>query len=158
MTLLRPTVELVAVAWLKAAVDGVSGNVATTLPDLSSWYNDQFIEVMNVGGTPGVENPMRNSVVTVNCFAAKLGSTKPPWNKAATLAEAVLEATYGVRYRPDPAVWITTLPTGYDNALVESVKAVSEIKKLPSDASQYAVFSLDLQFNWVRASLVVTSQ
>lgn len=150
---LIPHAEMVAKAWLLAAVPGLSGNVATTLPDLP-WYNDQFIQVMNVGGTPDPHVPQLNPVVTVNCFAASPGSTKPPWNKASSLAMAVWKATFQVRYAPDPAVELA-MPSMYGRALCQSVLPVSDIKKLPSDPSQYAVFSLDLQFNWVPASVVI---
>lgn len=153
-TLLLPTAELVAKYWLIAAVERLAGgNVATTLPDLP-WPNDEFCQVMNVGGTPEQYVPQMQPVVTVNCFAARKNSTKPPWNKAATLAMDVLLATYPIRYAPDPAVMLA-LPDEYGLARVQKVKAVSDIRKLPSDASQYAVFSLDLEFGWAPDSVVI---
>lgn len=154
-TLLLPTAELVAKYWLIAAVSRLSGgNVATTLPDLP-WTNDEFVQVMNVGGTPHGHVPQMESAVTVNAFAAREDSTKPPWNQAATLAMEILVATYKIRYAPDPAVMLA-LPSGYGLARVHKVKAVSEIKKLPSDGSQYAVFTLDLVIGWTPDSVVIT--
>lgn len=150
-----PNAELVAKHWLLAAVAGLAGKVATTLPDLP-WPDNEFVQVMAVGGSPDPEIPQLHPVVTVNAFAAKPGSLKPPWNKAATLAMGIWAACYQKRYAPHAAVELS-LPSGYGRALVQSVFPVGEVKRLPSDASQYAVYSLDIQINWVPGSLEVVA-
>jgi len=153
-TPLLPTAELVAVRWLLAAVTGLTGKVATTLPD-APWTDNEFVQVMAVGGSPDPDVPMFHPVVTVNVYAEKPGSRKPPWGQAFQLAQRIVMATYTKRWAPDPAVELTGLPANYGRAIVGSVFPVSEIRKLPSDPSQYAVYTMDLQFNWAPASVVI---
>lgn len=152
---LLPNSMLVAKHWLLAAVDGVNSNVATTLPD-QPWPDDQFIQVMNVGGAPDIDNPMFHPVVGVNIYAVKPGSTKPPWGKAAQFGMKVVQACYVKPYAPDGQTRVV-LPGSYDDAIVTSVYPVSDLREVPSDPSQYAVYSVDLVLTWVPASLVVTS-
>lgn len=148
-----PNAELVAKAWLLAAVPGLSANVATTLPDLP-WPNSEFIQVIRVGGSPHPELPQFQPVMSINCFAAKQNSTKPPWNQANELAMRVVMATYPTRYRNSPAVMLT-MPTGYGLARVQSVYPLTEPVKTPSDPSQYALYTVDLQFVWTPDSEVI---
>jgi len=150
---LLPNAELVAKTWLLAAVGGLDNNVATTLPD-PPWPNDEFIQIMQVGGSPNMYVPQFSPVVTLNCFAMKKNSTKPPWNKASGLGMRAIMACYEVRYAPDTAVELD-LPVNYGRAIVQSVYPVSELRRLPSDPSQYAVYNVDLHFVWVPASVVI---
>lgn len=145
---LIPNAEQVAVAWLKAAVSGITTNVATDLPD-PSWLNDEFIQVMKVGGSPDIDVPMLHPVISVNCWAMKANSRRPPWNHANELAMRVVKAAYQQAFKraPDPTV-LVTLPSGYMTARVRSVYPLAEPNRLPSDPSQYAAYTLDLQFSW----------
>jgi hypothetical protein len=151
---LLPNSLLVAKHWLLAAVGGLDQNVATTLPD-PPWHNDEFLQVMNVGGAPDLDVPMFHPVVSVNCFAMKPNSTKPPWGRAAQLGMRVIKATYQIAYAPSTRVELN-LPDGYGRAIVHSVSAVSDLREIPSDPSQYAAYNLDLAIHWTPASLVVT--
>ncbi len=154
-TLLLPNVELIASAWVIAAVDGVTaGKVATKLPD-APWPDNEFVQIMQVGGTPDPDNPQSQPVVSFNCYANKANSKNPPWGQANQLAMRIWRATYVKRWQPHPAVELTTLPTGYGRAIVQTVTALSEPKRIPSDPSQYAVYSLDVQFYWIPASEVI---
>lgn len=146
---LIPNAEQVAKAWLVAAVDGLSGNVATALPDVP-WYHDEFIQIMKVGGSPEIDTPLLHPVISVNCYAMKQNSRRPPWNQANELAMRVLKAAYeqAFRFAPDPTVTLT-LAAGFMAARICSVYPLSEINRLPSDPSQYAAYTLDLQFTWV---------
>lgn len=154
-TPLLPNTELVAKHWLLAAVEGVDANVATTLPDLP-WANDEFIRIASVGGTPEIDNPLFSGVISVECYAARPGSTKPPWGHASNLAMRVVMACYGQRglYNPDPRV-LVSLPAGYGPAQVESVWPVSEVRKAPPDPSQYALYLVDLALTWIPAGVTV---
>ena len=158
---LIPHNELVARAWLVAAVDGLSASkVATTLPD-PPWTDNEFVQIMQVGGSPNAELPIFEPVISVNCFALVAGSAKPPWGQANQLAEKIRATCYNRR----PAAAATTLDlatllgaafAGYGGALVRTVTPVSEPSRIPSDPSQYAVYNLDLQFNWSASSEVYT--
>lgn len=150
---LLPNAELVARAWLLAAVPNLTGKVATTLPE-PPWADDEFVQIMQVGGSPNIEVPQFRPVVSVNCFAMKANSLNPPWGQANQLAEQIRMATYEIRTRGEAGVALT-LPSGYGVALVQSVYPVSEPRRIPSDPSQFAVYNLDLQFIWTPASELV---
>lgn len=155
MTLLLPNDELVAMAWLPAAVSRITtAKVATTLPD-PPWTDDEFVQIMQVGGDADRDNMISEPVISVNCFAMKASSIKPPWGQANHLASLIWEATFQRRWAPDPAVELT-MPTGYGRAIVRTVSALTRPRRIESDPSQYAVYNLDLQFNWVPASVVIT--
>lgn len=150
-TPLLPNDEQVAVAWIKAAL-GIT-NVATSLPD-PPWTDDQFVQVMQVGGSPDIDVPMFHPVVSLNAFAMKPGSLKPPWGQAHHLVMRVLMATYATARQPAGRVELD-LPDNYGRAIVCSVYPVSQPRKIPSDPSQYAVYNLDLNMTWYPASVVV---
>ena len=155
---LIPHDELIAKAWLLAAVPGLAGKVATTLPD-PPWADDEFVQIMSVGGPPDPEIPRLDPVVTLSCFAMTPGSAKPPWGVANQLAMRIWRATFPIRYAPHPAVELdingAAGVTGqYGRAQCTSVQAASPIRRLPSDPSQYAVYNLDLIFSWTPVSEV----
>jgi len=152
-TPLLPNDELVAKAWLEAAVPLTAGKVATTLPD-PPWTDDEFVQIMQVGGNPDPELMIAEPVVSVNCFAMKANSIKPPWGQANHLAQLIWQATLQRRWAPHPAVELV-LPSGYGRAIVRTAQAVSLPKRVPSDPSQYAVYNLDIQFSWIPASVVI---
>lgn len=154
-----PNDELVARAWLAAAVDDLTvDKIATTLPD-PPWTDNEFVQIMQVGGTPDTHLPINEPVISINCFAMVPGSTKPPWGQANELAMKVMAATYD--RRPAAAATALNLATllgaafsEYGGVLVRSVWPVSQPRRIPSDPSQYAVYNLDLQFSWVASSEV----
>ena len=133
---LRPTPELVAIAWLTTIV---GDRVATTLPkDNSSWAASGFCTVTSAGGTPNLYVPLREPVMGVDCWACSPQSQKPPWNIAAGLAEAVQAACYD-----HPAIPQTVaLPSGYPAARVLSAYTAGEHRRVPDDPSSYARYSI----------------
>ena len=141
---LRATPELVAEAWLKTVV---GDRVATTLPkDNSSWAASGFVTLVTAGGTPNAYVPLREPVIGVDCWANNPQSQKPPWNKAAALAEAIQAACYDHPAIPQPV----TLPAGYPAALVRSAYTTGEPRRIHDDASSYARYSIPgLVIAWV---------
>ena len=133
---LRPTPELVATAWLKTVV---GDRVATTLPkDNATWAASGFCTLVVAGGTPNLYVPLREPAVGVDCWANNPQSQKPPWNKAAALAEAIQAACYD-----HPAIpQVLTLPTGYPAARVLSAYTTGEHRRVHDDASSYARYSI----------------
>ena len=137
---LRATPELVATAWLKTVVGDI---VATTLPKPGnsgavSWADTGFVTLVTAGGTPNLYVPLREPVMGVSCWAASPGSQKPPWNKAAVLAEAIQAACYD-----HPAIPQTvTLPAGYPGARVLSAYTTGEHRRIHDDASSYARYDI----------------
>lgn len=138
---LRATPELVAIAWLKTVVGDC---VATTLPkptkdgSVLSWADTGFVTLAVAGGTPNLYVPLRAPVMGVDCWAANVGSQKPPWDKAAILAEAIQAACYDDASIPQTV----SLPSGYPAARVLSAYTTGEHRRMPDDASSYARYSI----------------
>lgn len=133
---LRATPELVATAWLKTVV---GDRVATTLPkDNSSWAASGFCTLVTAGGTPNLYVPLRDPAIGVDCWAVNPQSQKPPWNKAAVLAEAIQAACYDHPTIPQTV----TLPAGYPAARVLSAYTTGESRRIHDDASSYARYSI----------------
>lgn len=134
--LLRATPELVAEAWLKTIV---GDRVATTLPkDNTSWAASGFCTLVVAGGTPNLYVPLREPAIGVDCWAVNPQSQKPPWTKAAMLAEAIQAACYDHRAIPQTV----TLPAGYPAAQVKSAYTTGEHRRVPDDPSSYARYSI----------------
>lgn len=141
---LRATPELVAEAWLKTIV---GDRVATTLPkDNSSWAASGFCTLVTAGGTPNMYVPLREPVIGVDCWANNPQSQKPPWNKAAMLAEAIVAACQDHRNIGQTV----TLPSGYPAAAVRSAYVTGDPRRIPDDPSSYARYSIPgLALAWV---------
>lgn len=141
---LRATPELVATAWLKTVV---GDRVATTLPkDNSTWAASGFVTLTSAGGTPNLYVPLREPVMSVDCWAFNADSQKPPWNKAACLAEAIQAACYQHTAIPQTV----TLPTGYPTVQVRSAYTTGEHRRIPDDPSSYARYMIPgLVISWV---------
>ncbi|MFI5473208.1 hypothetical protein ACIA6D_23580 [Streptomyces cacaoi] len=145
---LRATPELVATAWLKTVV---GDRVATTLPkpDSSSnysWAASGFCTLVVAGGTANAYVPLRDPVIGVDCWAVNPQSQKPPWDKAAMLAEAIQTACYEHAAIPQTV----TLPDGYPAARVLSAYTTGEARRIHGDPSSYARYSIPgLVIAWV---------
>lgn len=143
----RANTELVAVAWLQGADGMEPGQVATTLPtDVSTWAVSGFVQVCPVvGGAPQLHYALREPVVQVDFYAVNPGSGKPPWGKAASLAEVLVAATFDEARMQRT---LTLLP-GYPQARVLTAHFLSEPRRLPGDDSSYARYSADLALHWI---------
>lgn len=151
-----PTSELVAVAWLKGVAGLPVDSIATTLPGPDqqtnnvSWAASGFVQVGPVvGGSPHSDVPVRQPVLSVNCWAVNLGGKKPPWNRANALAEAITNAVYALTADPAPYHRAVTLPTGYRGALVLGASVLTEPRRRPAEPANYARYGLELQLSWV---------
>lgn len=144
---LRATPELVATAWLKTVV---GDRVSTTLPkDNSTWAASGFVTLVTAGGTPNAYVPLREPAIGVDCWAFNANSQKPPWNKAATLAEAIVAACQDHR----TIAQTVTLPTGYPTAQVKSAYVTGDPRRIHDDASSYARYSIPgLVISWVEVT------
>lgn len=153
-TTLRANTDLVAVAWL-GGVSGLTPNmVGAQLPaDATTWAATGFVTVRTSGGRPALDVPMRGPVVTVDTWAVKPTSSKPPWNKANQLAELIVRACEPLSEQERIAMKRTlTLPTGYPAARVESAYVVTEPRRSYGDIGDYASFTVDLQLHWADLS------
>lgn len=138
---------LVAQAWLNGLFP--TSRVAMMLPEPSdngslSWQDTGFVVVSTVGGIPNPYVPLRNPIVSVDCWAAVVGSTKPPWNMASNLVETILAGCQDHTSIPRAL----TLPTGYPAARVLSAYPVSEPQRVNGDPSSYARYNFSLALHW----------
>jgi hypothetical protein len=143
----KANTDLVAVAWLSSA-DGIdAGQVATTLPsDPTVWSDNGFVHVVGgVGGTPNLDYPLREPVVQVDFYAVNLSSGKPPWGKAASLAELAVAATYDAAGLQR----VLTLRAGYPQARVLTAHFMTEPRKMPGDDASFARYQADLALHWI---------
>lgn len=145
--LLRANHELVTIAWLKTVV---GDRVATTLPkDNSTWAASGFVTTDTVGGSPNLYVPLREPVMSVDCWAVNADSQKPPWGKASVLAQAIQAACWAHRTIPQTV----TLPAGYPAVQVKSAYCTGEPRRVPDDVSSYARYSIPgLALAWVEVS------
>jgi len=145
MALLHPTSELVAVAWLKG-LSGLNNLVATDLPaDATSWAASGFTQVLTVGGSPSLDFPLANPVVSLDFWANAPGSGKPPWNKANQLAEVARRGMLD----HDAVQRALTLPAAYNNARCVTVYPLTEPRRVRDDAAEFARYTMDALFSWV---------
>jgi hypothetical protein len=108
-TLLYPSNEMVAVAWLKAAVPYLGSRVATELPtDNSTWAASGFTKVAAVGGSPDIYLPEAHPVISVDTYGVTTRSGRPPWNLAGQQAERIRRAILDHALVPQKL----TMPTG----------------------------------------------
>ena len=90
--------------------------------------------------------PLRSPVVTVDTWAVKPGSTKPPWYQANALAEVVDAGTRAVN-----ASRAVALPSGYNPARVFAAYFVQEPRRAYGDQGDYAHYVADLALHWIDA-------
>src|ERR1035441_1433566 len=91
----RASPEQVCVAWLKSLPELTGIGVAASLPALSAWGGPSFVTAgPSMGGVPNPYDPTRSPVIQVDCYAKSPNSSRPPWNVASQIAEAITDATY----------------------------------------------------------------
>ena len=156
MTLPTPTTDLVSVAWVASipglTADGV-GNVLP--PDDSLWAHAGYVLVpATVGGSPWSTGPVRRPVCQVECWATTPGSSRPPWGKAAQLAEQIRLATYD-RHNFGRPLPISNNGVAYAGARVLGAMMLTEPRRVWGDVADYAGYVLDLQLDWIAAGEVL---
>lgn len=150
---LRPSSEMVALAWLKGVPGLTASNVGDTVPeDNSTWEASGFTQMHGVvGGDGGMYTPEQAPVIQVDLWANASDSGRPPWNKAHHLGALIVADTYittlgGTGGNRDVSAH---LPPGYNGAYVQSVYPVSLPRKVPADDGSYARVTFELAITWV---------
>lgn len=149
MTLAPPNVELVAQAWIAAYAGIPAGQVATSLPKVTTWTNDGFLQVRAVvGGSSEPTLPQRRtSVVQLDAWGAKASNTvRPLWGVASVLIERVRIATFnGTQGFGKPL----SMPiSGYLPARPLAAYLTREPTRVEGDPSGFARFTCDLAVDW----------
>lgn len=147
------TSELVCLAWIASVIAPYAVASGTTLqgPDATtgklSWDGGGFVQVSGTGGSPQRHVPLRQPVLSVDCWSTNVGRKQPPWGRANSLAELLVRATFDTNWgdtqRP------VTLPTGYGKALVRGAVALTEPTRRPADPANYAHYGFDLELSWL---------
>jgi hypothetical protein len=120
---LRPTAELVALAWL-ATIPGITSSmVATILPAKSpTWATTGFLVAATAGGNSELYIPVHRSLVQVDAVCFTADSQRPPWGRVDQLAQVENELKPKVRQfitdllkeqeaaKPQPALKPDVLP------------------------------------------------
>lgn len=142
----RPNTELVAIHWLKTCAELPTDQINTTLPrDVNTWKDTGFVQVGGgVGGTPDLYTAFRYPVVQLDFWAVRPDSPRPPFHRAAALAEAVWAYCLSLSsYR------VIDLPSDYISARVFGAYLVSEPHRLAPDVANYARYTAELTLPWV---------
>lgn len=148
--------DLVYVAWISTIAGFTADGVGPVLPpDDTTWAAHGYVVVpMTVGGTPHSVMPLRRPVAQVECRAVTPGSGKPPWGKAADLAEQIRFATYDrLNFGRPLTVTLNGIP--YPDAMVRSAKILTEPHRIYADAADYAGYSFDLALQWIQVGQTV---
>lgn len=151
------TSELVAIAWI-GSIPGLSVDMVSTQlpPDANKddtpadWVvaGLGFATVATVGGTPDPILPVHRPVMSVDTWAVKQGSGKPPWGVANSLAEAVIRASLD-RIAVPRHLTITVNGRPYPPASVQIAKAMTEPRRINDDPGVYAHYQFDLFMQWI---------
>lgn len=145
--------ELVTLAWIRDVVTTYDVAAGTTLqgPDpntrILSWADTGFVTTAVIGGAPHSHTPLRQPVMSVDCWATTPSKKQPPWGRAASIAETIVAAAYDLG--GDDAQRAVTLPTGYPAARVVGAVVLDEPKRVPGDAANYAHYVFNLAITWL---------
>ena len=147
----RASAEQVGVAWLKTLPELAGIGAATTLPALSAWNGPSFITVgPSLGGIPDPSNPTRSPAVQFDCYARSPNSSRPPWNVASQIAEAITDATYSASQSG-----ILTIPGEYLTVKLHTAKPASSPRRLYGDVEALARYSVDIVLTYAPVNLVI---
>lgn len=156
MTTLLPLLanaELVCLAWIRDIVSTYDVALGTTLqgPDpatqVLSWGDTGFVTCLVVGGTPNGTVPLRQPVLSIDCWAANVGKTRPPWGRANAIAETIVVASRSIQWGDTQRT--VTLPSGYPSVLVRDGSALTEPERRPADEANYAHYGFNLSMSWL---------
>lgn len=144
-----PTPEQVAATWLSTVPSMPLNKVATTLPaDVSTWADTGFVTVTTVGGSPkSIHVPVREPVIQIDVWAANPNSPKPPWGRAGSLMQAIVDFTY---YTEQPGVLY--IRPGFYQVRVMSVFPIVEPRRIPGDEAGFARYQMDMAFSYALAA------
>lgn len=150
--ILRANSELVVMAYLRDQVLAAYGSVVGAVlqgPDDQgryAWADAGFVQPSSVGGTINANVPLRSPVISIDVWAVRPNSKRPPWNQAFAVAETIIAATYDTTGYDTHAV--VSLPDGYPDARVTGFRVLTEPGRRPSDPSDFARVGFDVEIVW----------
>lgn len=143
----NPNSELVTVAFLNALNISAPSDfgINTTLPADPKTWNNGFVQVTGVGGSPDIDVQTRRPLMQIDCWVPSTNSSKPQWGKANTIAEDIVNAMYNL---PDTGLTLS-LGSNFKAALVQSAYPVGEPRRVANDPAGHARYTFDIQLIWV---------
>jgi len=137
--------ELVTVAYL-AVILGDGSIVGLQQPaDQASWAATGFVQVVAPhAGEPNQYEPIEAPAVAVRAWAVAPGGRRPPWNQAAQLAERIRRLAFNEYTGPVTV----TLPSGYEQAIVDTGSVLSHPARIGGDDSAFACYGFDVRISW----------
>jgi hypothetical protein len=143
---------LVAQAWLRQCVEGLSGIVASSLPKADTWALTGFVTCgPQFGGVPEMYVPLRRPVIQVDCWAIFPNQTKKRNDGLANdLAERVVNASY--EWTGDPVD--VTLPPGVKPVHLSMIYPVSEVRWVPDPDPGMAHYAVDMHVGWIEQGAI----
>jgi hypothetical protein len=146
----HPTATGTAITWLRTFLPAVASN----LPDISTWpiviqagntLIRGFVTVPAVAGGAGRDTPLRVPVFGVEAWAGVPSSDVPQYGAAEQLAEVIVAEIYN----DDAYPRLLTQRAGYNAALVQSARLLTEPRRLDDPDTGYARYVMDLELAWV---------
>lgn len=138
-----PSNDLVAVLWL-GTLGLDADDIGTSLPaNPALWAARGYVQATTVGGSPAVHVPMRAPAVQLDAWCCRPDSEQAPWNRAASLAGAIVDATYSQTRPVD-----LDMPSDYKGVRVHSVYPLSEPRPVTGDEAGFARVQFDALFHW----------
>lgn len=148
-----PTSELVALGWIRKIVSAYDIGAGTTLqgPDpetqVLSWGTTGFVTALVVGGSVNGTVPMREPVLSIDCYAVNEKSkSRPPWGRANAMAELIVRSAYSFKFN-DTQGPVDLGASGLVRVTDGSVQ--TEPERRPSDAANYARYGFELSISWL---------
>ena len=143
--------EAVAVAWVKKINTLAGTAVATSVPASSSWplvgTSRVFVQVLGTGGGTVGDTPYHRDVVSVDIWATKDNSDRPPLGVAMQIALRV----WGAGFSPGLLGLVGVEPGAFVS--VDSVRPISaHPRRIPDQDQSRAHYSLDVEISWTEQS------
>lgn len=143
-SLLIPDSDMVLKSWIDTLELGVP--CGYSLPSDDGWHSTGFLMVVGlVGGFMNNQTGLQRWIITLESYAYSTDSPFPPWWQASANLQAVSMATVG---RAITGVFLT-LPDAYSGARLLEINNISGCKKKPGDLGDYAIYTADLEVNWL---------
>lgn len=148
-----PNSELVTLAWIKDVVTAYDVATGSTLqgpdPDTQvlSWGKTGFVQAISVGGSINGNTPMRQPVMSIDCYAANVDGGRPPWGRANSIAETIVRASRSFLWGDTQRA--VTLPGTFGRALVRDGSALAEPTRRPADEANFAHYGFELSISWL---------
>lgn len=143
----RPTTEAVAVEWTKTMRFGTLGAeaVATTVPAASQWplvgTSRLFVQVVNTGGGTVGDTPYHRDIVSLDVWATKDNSDRPPLGLASSVAQDLWAVAM------DSAGGFVTVSG--KQVRVDGTRPISASpRRIPDQDQSRAHYSLDVEISW----------